>query len=274
MSTRYDLAVLGSPVSHSLSPVMHEAGLEALGLEGSYVAIDVDEAGMARQAERIRQASLTGANITMPHKRIAAELADDLTATARRAGAVNTWFLVDGLLAGDLTDVPGVREVIVRRSLPTSSILILGSGGAAAAALVACDGRTVKLSARSEQKARELVEEVQVEAEVVPWGTAEPGAMILNATPIGMRGEHLPEVVISAASGLFDMTYGSGPSPALRNARLRGLPTADGIDLLAAQAEESFRIWTGSAPPKGLFERVARNASRSSDAPPIQEVSE
>ena len=89
-----------------------------------------------------------------------------------------------------------------------------------------------------------------------------------------MRGEVLPKGLTAAATGLFDMTYGWGPSPALRETSARGLPTADGIDLLAAQAEESFRIWTGLAPPADLFERVARNASRTTNTPPIQEGSE
>ena len=162
----------------------------------------------------------------------------------------------------------------MRRSLPTASILILGSGGAAASALVACDGMTVSVSARSEAKARRLVESTRVEARVIEWESVVPGALILNATPIGMRGEALPQGLLAAAGGVFDMTYGSGPSPALLEARRYGLPNADGIDLLAAQAEESFHVWTGLRPPEGLFERVARNASRRPDGSPIQEGSE
>lgn len=274
MSARFELAVLGRPVAHSLSPVMHEAGLDALGLAGSYIAIDVDEAGMRRHAELVRQGTLTGANITMPHKRIAAELSDVLSETATRSGAVNTWHRIDGRLHGHTTDVHGVREVIERRSLPTTNILVLGSGGAAAAALVACDGESISICARSEAKARRLVDRTGVEARVVAWGSAVPEALILNATPIGMRGETLPRGLVDAAAGLFDMTYGTHPSPAILEARAIGLPTADGIDLLAAQAEESFHIWTGLRPPDGLFEKVARNASRRGNAPPIQEGSE
>jgi shikimate dehydrogenase len=274
MNARFDLAVLGHPVSHSLSPVMHEAGLEALGLAGSYVAIDVDEEGMRFHADLIRRGVLSGANITMPHKRIAAELCDVMTDVAARAGAVNTWYREDGGLSGHTTDVHGVAEVIRLRELPTSTILILGSGGAAASALVACDGMSVTVSARSAQKAQRMIERTGVDARVAEWGTPVSGALILNATPIGMRGERLPRRVVDAAGGLFDMTYGGGPSPALLEMRASGRPTADGIDLLAAQAEESFFIWTGVRPPTHLFEQVARNASRSANAPPIQERSE
>ncbi len=274
MTVEFELAVLGSPVSHSLSPVMHTAGLRALGLPGRYIAVEVDEAGMRRHAELIRSEVMTGANITMPHKRVAARLSDVLTETAERAGAVNTWYHRDGRLCGHTTDVHGVREVIARRSLPTSSILILGSGGAAASALVACDGMEVNVSARSDEKATRLVEGSGVEARVMKWGVPVPGALVVNATPIGMYGELLPHDVVVGASGLFDMTYGTVPSPALLEARRNGVPTADGIDLLAAQAEESFHIWTGRRPPEGLFEEVARNASRTANASPIHEESE
>jgi shikimate dehydrogenase len=274
MSERYDLAVLGDPVGHSRSPAMHEAGLVAAGLSGTYVAIQVDEAGMAFQAERLRCLELHGANITMPHKRIAARLADVLTPTAARAGAVNTWYMVGDDLIGESTDVHGVRQVFSRRSLPIESILVLGSGGAAAAALVACDGYQITISARSESKATALLEQTGVEAHIVEWGTGVSGATVVNATPIGMRGDALPAAVVSQAAALFDMTYGGDVSPALAAAMAEGRPVADGIDLLAAQAEESFRIWTGVQPPNGLFESVARNVSRTPTTSPIQERSE
>ena len=274
MTDPIHLAVLGSRVSHSLSPVMHEAGLAALGLSGSYVAIDVDEAGMAIQAERVRSGELSGANITMPHKRVAARLADRLMDAAARAGAVNTWFIDEGALVGESTDVEGVRSVLARRDLPTETLLILGSGGAAAAALVACEGHRIALSARSHTKARALLRQVGIEADLVRWGSGVDGATVLNATPIGMRGESLADDVVDRSGGMFDMTYGSGPSPALLSAREAGKPTADGIDLLAAQAEASFRIWTGLDAPTGLFEQVARNISRPPRTPPIQDMSE
>ena len=274
MSKRYDLAVLGSPVGHSRSPAMHEAGLAAAGLSGSYVATEVDEAGMSVQAERLRRSQLHGANITMPHKRTAARLADVLTPTAARACSVNTWYMDGDDLVGETTDVHGVRVVFSRRALPSEQILVLGSGGAAAAALVACDGHPVAISARSERKAAALLERTGVEAHILDWGSGLRGATVVNATPIGMRGEHLPEPVVDQAVAFFDMTYGSEVSPALAATRAEGRPSADGIDLLAAQAEESFRIWTGIQPPEGLFESVARNVSSRPRTSPIQEGSE
>ena len=111
MSKRYDLAVLGSPVGHSRSPAMHEAGLAAAGLSGSYVAIEVDEAGMSVQAERLRRSQLHGANITMPHKRTAARLADVLTPGAFLALAVGRVIIEKwrGATAGIVRPLAGAR---------------------------------------------------------------------------------------------------------------------------------------------------------------------
>ena len=85
----------------------------------------------------------------------------------------------------------------------------------------------------------------------------------MNATPIGMRGESLPRPVVEASGGFFDMVYGDRPTPSVTMAMGEcGVATADGLDLLVAQAEISFELWTGVRPPEGLFEQVARNASR------------
>lgn len=258
----YRLAVLGDPVSHSRSPAMHEAGLRALGLEGSYAAIRATSDEMAIHAQHVRSGHLTGANITMPHKRLAALLADSLTDRAARAGSVNTWLRPGGELVGDSTDIPGVVTAMRRRNVPAERVLVLGTGGAAAAGLVALDGADLWVAGRSSDRASALIRSVGVEAEVIPWGVPVPGATVVNATPIGMRGESLPRKVIEASSGLFDMVYGDRPTPSVTMATDEyRVATADGLDLLVAQAEISFELWTGSSPPEGLFEEVARNAS-------------
>lgn len=259
----YRLVVLGDPVAHSRSPAMHEAGLRALGLEGSYRAIRSTPEEMVAHAQRVRSGELTGANITMPHKRLAASLSDSLTDRASRAGSVNTWMRRDEELIGDSTDVPGVVTAMRRRKIPSTRILVLGTGGAAAAALVALDVAELWVAGRSSERASELIRAVGVEADVIPWGVAVPGATVVNATPIGMRGESLPRPVIEACGGFFDMVYGDDPTPSVALATGEcGVATADGLDLLVAQAEISFELWTGVRPPEGLFEEVARNASR------------
>lgn len=247
---------------------MHEAALAALGIEGRYLARRVDRAGLEAAAAELRRGELDGANITMPHKARAAELADDLTATAARAGSVNTWVARRGRILGDTTDVPGLTTAAERCGLPAEGpVLVLGAGGAAAAALVAFAGRPLALVARRPEAAVELARRVGVEATVLRWGEAVE-AVVVNATPLGMAGESLPPGLVESATGLVDMAYGPTATPAVRAALGRGIPVVDGIAMLAAQAEVAFRLWTGRDAPVGLMEAVARKASRGASTPP------
>lgn len=264
------LVVLGDPVSHSRSPVMHRAALAAAGIDGTYDAIRVDADGMRRQAAALRSGALDGANITMPHKRLAYELCDGVAADAERAGSVNTWVPDGGLIRGHSTDIAGARDAWERRGLPAEGpVVVLGAGGAAAAALVALEGRRILLAARRPRAARELIDRVGVDAEPSEWGVPVPGAVIVNCTPLGMRGDDLP-VEVERSTGLLDMAYGREQTPAVRKAAAAGLPVADGIDLLVAQAEAAFRLWTGRDPQPGVMESAARNASSGNESAPNQ----
>lgn len=263
--------VLGDPVEHSRSPVIHRAALAALGLNGTYEARRVDAAGMRSVAGELRRGELDGANITMPYKHLACELSDRVEEAAARAGSVNTWCPEGGVLAGYSTDVPGLLGAWERRGLPADGpVLVLGSGGAAAAALVALSGRSLVVSARRPEGLASLLDRTRVVAELVPWGRAVGGAVVVNATPLGMRGENLPSPVVGVMAGAFDLAYGDGETPLVTAARRRGLPVADGLDLLVAQAEESFRIWTGLVPPPGVMEEAARKVSRAGGEEPKQ----
>jgi len=242
--------VLGDPVDHSRSPAIHTAALAAKGIDGTYAARRVEAAGMVNAVDEVRYGRLTGANVTMPHKQIAFELCDRVSESALRSGAVNTLVRRDGEVWGYNTDVDGIRTVWIDRELPvTAPILILGTGGAAAGALTALADRTVYVSGRRDEAARNLLDRVRVDGAVAPWGTPIEGAVVVNATPIGMAGEPLPESLLTCSSGFFDLTYGSAESPSTRLVRTLGLPVADGKDLLIAQAAASFEIWTGVSAP-------------------------
>lgn len=258
----FRLAVLGDPVEHSLSPVMHNAVLAALGLEGVYSRRRVDEQGMTEAASQMRTGQLHGANITMPHKGVAARLADRLSTDAERAGSVNTWTLEgDGRLTGHSTDVEGIRRVWARAGLPEDCpVLVIGAGGAAAAAMVALEDRELWCSARRPEAVPVLAERVDVPFRSLQWGTGLAGAVVVNATPLGMRGGELSAALLEESVGLFDMAYRADrvETGGVRSMRERGLPASDGLAMLAAQAEASFEMWTGRRPPTGVMEQTAR----------------
>ncbi len=243
------LVLLGDPVVHSLSPVIHSAGLVAVGIAGIYTARRVDAEGFLSACEDLRSGRLDGANVTMPHKRLAADRVDQVSAEAERSGSVNTIVAREGVLTGHNTDVAGVRAVWVEHGLPADApVLILGAGGAAAAAVVALEDRDLVVSARRPSAAEALLGGLP--GGTVGWGSGVEGAVVVNATPLGMLAEPLPSAVLSGAAGLLDMAYGSSVTPAVRAARAAGLPTAEGADLLLAQAFASFELWTGVPAPR------------------------
>ena len=239
------LVVLGDPVHHSRSPAIQTAALEACGIDGTYTARRVDAAGIVSAVDEVRYGRLSGANVTMPHKQLAFELADRVSETALRSEAVNTLVRRDGEVWGYNTDVGGIQAVWESASLPKDRpVLLLGTGGAAAGVVVAMADRTIVVSGRRDRAAAELLERTRGEGSIVPWGTPVEGAVVVNATPIGMNAEPLPGDVLEGASAFFDLTYGPVESPSVRYARDRGIPIADGKELLLAQAAVSFQIWT------------------------------
>lgn len=218
----------------------------------------MDAGGFAAAVLELRRGRLHGINVTMPHKLLAAEACDELTAVAARAGSVNTLWMSDGKLWGDSTDVAGIRAAW--EPLPLGPALVLGSGGAAAAALLALEGRPLRVAARRRDRAAELVDRTEVDALVIDWdGLGANGEVVVNATPLGMHGEQLPAGVLDGATGLFEMPYGAGETPAVRTARAAGLPVVDGTEMLLHQAAASFRLWTASDPSLEAMREVLRS---------------
>jgi len=245
-----NLVLLGDPVEHSRSPAIHVAALTAAGIEGSYQARKVDRSGLVTAVAEVRYGRLDGGNVTMPHKEAAFDAVDRVSEMALRTGAVNTLVHREGMAFGDNTDVAGILTIWRDAGLSmTAPVLVLGSGGAAAAALVALADRHLHIAARSPDAAGALLERTRVDGEVLEWGTGVDGAIVVNATPIGMEAEVLPDAMLANASGLVDFPYGELQTPAVGEIAGRGLPVADGRDMLLAQASASFELWTGVAAP-------------------------
>ncbi|HEX2405415.1 MAG TPA: shikimate dehydrogenase, partial [Acidimicrobiia bacterium] len=198
---------------------------------------------------------------TMPLKTEAAALADVLTAEASASGSVNTIRMRSGVVEGHSTDVvASTRAFSDQRFSPSAPILVLGAGGAAAAAIIGAAGREIYVSARDIQRASALVERIEGGAGVVPFGVGVSGALLVNATPLGNDGRSLPEAVTMTASGLIDLAYGADETPTVAGARVAGLPWMDGIEFLVLQAAASFEWWTGVPAPVEVMVRAARNA--------------
>jgi shikimate dehydrogenase len=252
------LALLGDPVVQSRSPAIHLAALQALGMSGSYEARRVDAAGLEKALAEIGDGTLDGVNVTMPLKGAALGAVVGASTLAVRAGAVNTVSRRDGVVYGDNTDVDGISDAWRSGEIPDDvPILVLGSGGAAAATLLALEGSELLIASRRQGAGMLLATHLGVAATEVSWGSVVDGAVVVNATPLGMNGESLPVGVVEASIGLFDMAYGDSPTPAVTRAGSR--PVVDGIDMLVAQAARSFEIWTGLPAPADVMAVAARS---------------
>jgi shikimate dehydrogenase len=250
------LALVGDPVDHSLSPVMHRAALATAGLEGEYQAIRADAAVLEAVLGDLRAGRLDGVNVTMPLKEAAAAGADRLTPEAACSGSANSLRAREGVIEAHSTDVVAFGSLFERDS---GGLLVLGAGGSARAALAAWPGPVASVSARDPSRAAALGS-IGPEVLLVPWGRGVPGVMVVNATPVGMRGERLPEGVLMGAHALVDLPYGGTDTWAVAEARRRGLDVVDGIQFLALQAAASFEWWTGVPVDSARLAAAARNA--------------
>ncbi|HET9888483.1 MAG TPA: shikimate dehydrogenase, partial [bacterium] len=190
------LALLGHPVSHSLSPAMMAAALQQAGIEGRYDAIDLDPPLQATHLERLHREGLLGANVTVPHKEAALALAVEKSATARAIGAANVLLRVERGWRAENSDGPGFLDWLQATDAAkrrTQHAVLLGAGGSARAvvwALLEAGAARVGMVARSPEKARRLSADFGGRIEVLDLsrGFAE-GALVVNCTPLGMGAE-------------------------------------------------------------------------------------
>jgi shikimate dehydrogenase len=266
MTDRY--AVIGNPIAHSKSPVIHAAFGRQCGQDIRYEAILGPLDGFRAAVEAFRQAGGRGMNVTLPFKLQALELADQPTERARLAGAVNTLrFDPDGIF-GDNTDGIGlVRDIRDRLgfTLRSQRILILGAGGAARGVVLPLlqEGPTeLAIANRSVDKAEALKTQFAPHdtlgaLTVGGFGDFANGRfdLVINATSASLGGESLslPPGLFAPGALAYDMVYGKGATPFMTDARRLGAgQVADGLGMLVAQAAESFFLWRGVRPDTGL----------------------
>lgn len=275
MTDRY--AVVGHPIAHSKSPRIHRLFAEQTGQDLSYEAILAPLEGFAETVRRFQAEGGKGLNVTVPFKQEAWALAEERSAAAERAGAVNTLSLGgDGRIRGDNTDGVGlVRDLTRNHGLTLSGrrLLILGAGGAARGVLqplLQAEPAEVFIANRTAEKAEALAAEFADERIPLAGGGFEALAgrrfdLIINATAAGLAGElpPLPGSCLAEGAWCYDMLYGPEPTAFVRWARAQGAAGAvDGLGMLVEQAAESFFIWRGVRPRTGpVIEALRRDAA-------------
>ncbi|WP_035840833.1 shikimate dehydrogenase [Kitasatospora azatica] len=265
-------AVLGSPIAHSLSPVLHNAGYRAVGLDDwAYDRFELDEAALPGFLAGLEPGGWAGFSLTMPLKRAVIPLLDEVSETALAVDAVNTLvFQADGRRTGDNTDVPGLIAALRERGIEqVPAAAVLGAGATASSALAAlaqvCTGE-VTVHVRSAERAREmreLGERLGVAVRTADWARgaeALTGPLTISTTPVGATDGFVGELTATPGA-LFDVLYHPWPTPLAAACAERGAPVLGGLDLLVHQAVLQFELFTGVRPGPLAAMRAAGEAA-------------
>lgn len=273
LTFNFQLGLIGFPLSHSLSPRIHAAALNACGLQGDYSLFPIapdNKQGLQDLLTRLRSGELHGLNVTIPHKQNVIEYLDELTPTAQAIGAVNTIYLRDNQLIGDNTDAAGFLSDLNRFLSETQwqianrkSAIVLGAGGSARAVVYALlnDGWEVTISARRLEQAQGLATSFTQYAVRSIGFTNLPLStflLIVNTTPLGMTPNidqsPLPEnLSLPSNAFIYDLVYNPRETKLVRDARQQGLHATTGLGMLIEQAALSFEIWTGYIPSREVL---------------------
>lgn len=285
------LYVLGSPIKHSRSPIFQNAALKADGRDARYEAREVDEAGMRTVAAEVRRGVTLGANITLPHKALAASLADVRSGEVEATGVANTWWAIDGQLYADNTDIHGLRVslgTLFAERWPRK-VAVLGAGGASRAllySLAAVPALEVCVFNRSLERATALCDEARqwpgagfAELHGAEWPDADAPLrldddvdLIVQTTslPVLNPGDAAPFagfVLPDSAPALLELAYADEPTVMVRRAAEAGGRTLDGATMLLHQGARSYERWFGSpAPADAMRKALADALGRSVDA--------
>lgn len=250
--------VIGWPVAHSKSPLIHRFWLGKLGIDGDYGRFAVAPENLAEALRGLPLLGLAGVNVTVPHKVAALACLDAVDATAQAVGAVNTVVVGrDGRLSGTNTDVDGIARPLAHLDLNGRDAVLIGAGGAARAALLALKRKgiaAVTVVNRTPSKAATLLTELDVVGLAVePGATIDDAAIVINASVLGMAGSPSLDFDIAMLGDdttVFDAVYAPVETPLLVAARARGLPTIDGLQMLVAQAAAAFELFYGAPAPR------------------------
>jgi len=262
--------VLGSPVGHSLSPAIHNAAFEHLGLNCFYLPLDVEDAGLAFECFKLF--NFGGLSVTRPHKINIMSYLDEIDTPARSLGAVNTVMRLNGKYFGTNTDWKGLLKALGgQKGLSGRTVLVAGAGGAARAAVYGLTKARARVivTNRSEGRGRTLAGEFGAKFCSLDQIKSVSADILINATPLGMDPwrNKTPFSADLLAPGMvvMDMVYSPLETRLLREARRKGCQTVDGLSMLLCQAALQFETWTGISAPVETMRAAVENILEKKD---------
>lgn len=265
MNKTIKAGVIGHPIDHSKSPIIHNYWIEKAGLNGSYEAIDITPDNLKSETQRLIDEGYAGFNITIPHKEAVLELCDEVDGNAEVCGAVNTVVIKDGKLIGHNTDSFGfltnIKTACPDFDFETGTAVVIGAGGAARAVVSGLIGHRIPeviLVNRTRDRAEKIAKEIGLNTdlvEVVDWEERHDmlqwASLVVNTSSLGMDGQ--PELdlnleKLSTEALVNDIVYSPLETDLLKAAKKRGNPTVTGIGMLLHQARPAFNEWFGIMP--------------------------
>jgi shikimate dehydrogenase len=271
--------VIGHPISHSRSPLIHGYWLAAHGIKGDYQPFDILPEELGGFFERVRDGTYVGGNVTVPHKHAALSFCDDIDPVALKIGAINTLIVGDGTLFGTNTDWLGFLANLDDRAPNWDDnpgpALVIGAGGGARAVILGLNKRgfaPIRIFDKYKELAEALADELgrALEADLFGYDVgnfsdfAKEAHLVVNASTVGMNGtrfENLPLALLPETTIVADIVYTPLVTPLLADAAARGLKTVDGLGMLLHQAVPGFQAWFGLRPEvtKELRELIERD---------------
>jgi shikimate dehydrogenase len=262
------LAVLGHPIGHTLSPVMHNASIRALGLDAEYEygKLDVPPEQLLERLAQLPGEGYAGVNLTIPLKEVAFQGLENLADSARIFGAVNTVEFSEDGLTGHNTDGFGFLKALEEafgKTVQGDSVFVLGCGGAGSLTLADVDSVRV---ANLEAEIRRIAPQVDIDRAMDKAGKAtacREADLVIQASPVGMKKEDpslLPPEAFRVGQRAFDLIYMYPETAFLRTAKAAGAQTANGLGMLLHQGAKAFSIWTGIEPDTGAMRDALERA--------------
>ncbi|MDL2269283.1 shikimate dehydrogenase [Desulfosarcina sp. OttesenSCG-928-A07] len=257
--------VMGDPVAHSLSPILHNAAFGEAGINAVYAAFQVQD--LPGAVAGIRALNIRGVSITLPHKIAVMDLLDEVDPMARQIGAVNTVVNDKGRLLGFNTDSPGATAALMAQTpVAGKQVAVLGSGGAARAVahgVSACGGNLVVVS-RNETAGRQLAQDMNGQFGLLADFTGKEIDILINATSVGMAPDidatPVPAQCLQPEMTVMDIVYTPLETQLLKDARAAGCRVVDGLSMLVHQGALQFEHWTGRKAPVAVMAAAAYRA--------------